>query len=305
MNSEDRFLTWASERGTGSWEAFCEAHSWLFQDGDRGTGSTGRRPSWTASLLASQGHLEVVWGNKWSVAPPCLVGIPSAGGAAVLTGARPTRLVEQLRRESENEDFDEIVVTEYVPQEGPTVFYVQYGSMEELGRFAGILGLGFERYTAERLSRILPPIADVIKNCPTTPVLPTGYSIEHLDPTSARWIPMDGWVPGLFKFRSFRDQYRLFDGSQFREVDKDWGAWASFALVNSRQLLYQPEIGSGTLVAPATCRLPAIYARAAVLCSGLPPVFDPRTSTIRYLNVPFAIASRIARGLDQPEPSVR
>ncbi len=281
MNSEDRFLAWASERGTGSWEAFCEAHSWLFQDGDRGTGSTGRRPSWTASLLASEGHLEIAWGDKWSVTPSCLVGIPSAGGAAVLTGARPTRLVEQLRRESENEDFSEIVVTEYVPQEGPTVFYVQYGSMEELGRFADLLGLGFQRYTAERLSRIPPPMAEVITNCPTT----SCSSHWILDRTSRPHVRPDGYLwmagsRGCSKFRSYRDQYRLFDGSQFREVDKDWGAWASFALVNSRQLLYRPEVGSGTLVAPATCRLPAIYARAAVLCSGLPPCL--RSSDFHY-----------------------
>ena len=66
----DDFLLWLSEEAAGTWDAFKDAHSWIF---GRSADHALRKPSWTAHLLGTLGHLEMSWERqRWSVTRPCL-----------------------------------------------------------------------------------------------------------------------------------------------------------------------------------------------------------------------------------------
>lgn len=296
----DVFLEWLSERASGTWETFRDAHAWLF--GDLAVGASLRSPTWTASLLIALGHLEVDWeAGKWSITAPCLVGLPSAGSTAVLTGRRPSRLLAAIRQSAEDEAFNDLDLSEYEPREGPTVIYLQYGSPQVIDEFAGTLGITFEPYPAERLSRLLPKLDDILRDCPVTPAPPAGYVVERFDPGRLSWdLAATGTDRGLYRYRAYwSDRYRLFTGGVYREVDRDIGVWAALADHGVSVLRFDRSNVNGTLVLPAAVRLPGVFARAAVLCSGLPPLVDTTTRLVRYENVPQAIAARIAAALDQ------
>ena len=103
--TNDLFLQWLGERTRGSWELFKAAHTWLFAQNS--AMNRNLRPTWTAYLLASLGHIEVDWRDgKWSVAAPTIAGLPSAGATAVLIGARPRILVERFDRYTRRADVD-------------------------------------------------------------------------------------------------------------------------------------------------------------------------------------------------------
>jgi hypothetical protein len=85
----------------------------------------------------------------------------------------------------------------------------------------------------------------------------------------------------------------------YREVDRDIGVWAALADHGASVLRFDRSNVNGALVLPTAVRLPGVFARTAVLCSGLPPLADPTTRLVRYENVPEAIASRIAKALNQ------
>jgi hypothetical protein len=294
----DLFLQWLSERGAGRWDAFREAHAWLFSELEQ---QHLRSPSSLASRLQALGHLEVDWENaRWSIAAPCLVGLPSAGATAVLTGSRPSRLLARFRALVDRDEFADVFAAEYQPWDAPSSVYLEYGSHATIEAFAKALGVTFEPYPAERLSRLLPHIADVVSSSPITPSPPVGYAVEYFDAHALTWDAAVDLRPGLYRYRAFwSDRYRLWQDGVFREVDRDIGQWAAMTAARVHGLRFESAGVNGALVTSAVTRLPSAYARTAVLCSGLPPHFDVAERSLRYDNVPRALAERIAAGLAQ------
>ena len=81
--SYEILLEWVSERGTGSWASFRDAHDWVFNagrhDGKRVKATT------TVHAFAMLGHVENDWdGGVWAAAPPTLTILPRGGAHAVL-----------------------------------------------------------------------------------------------------------------------------------------------------------------------------------------------------------------------------
>jgi len=297
--SHDQFLLWLSERGTGSWESFKAAHSWLF-----GQASQDRRPrpSWTAYLLSSLGHLEVDWRDgAWSATAPCVAGLPSAGATAVLVGSRPKVLIDRVTRYSSPDVTLDLMSVEHSRADGPTGFYIQYESAPAVEMFSARIGARFEPAPAARLSRTLPSIDSFVASARITADPPRGYSVERLDPVALTWVTHDGPLRlGLYKYKGYGvDQFRFFDGTATRDVDRDVGVWATLRAAGVRAVRYEREEINGTLVVPWIARLPLLQARTAVLCSGLPPRGAWGAPWIRYVNVPRSIARRIASSLGQ------
>lgn len=297
--SHDQLLGWLSERGHGSWESFKAAHSWLF-----GQGGYERppRPSWTAYLLSSLGHLEVDWRDgAWSVAAPCLAGLPSAGATAVLAGSRPKVLVDRLARYSSPETTLDLVTVEHPRPDGPLGYYIQFESFEAVELLAERIGAQFEAAPAARLSRMLPSLDSFVASARVTAEPPVGYSVERLDAEGLGWVPHEGHLrPGLYKYKGYGvDQFRFFDGTRTRIVDRDIGVWLALRAAEARSIRFERNEINGTLVVPWIARLPLLQARTAVLCSGLPPRSAASAPWIRYLNVPYGVARRIARSLGQ------
>lgn len=297
--SYDLFLLWLSERGTGSWESFKAAHSWLF---GQAAAAHRPRPSWTAYLLSALGHLEVNWRDgAWSVTAPCVAGLPSAGATAALVGARPKVLVDRAARYSSPDVTLDLVSVEHARADGPTGLYIQYESAAAIEMFAARIGARFEPGPAARLSRMLPSIDSFIISASIAADPPRGYSVEVLDPRGLAWIAHDGPMrPGLYKFKGYGvDRFRFFDGTASRDVDRDVGVWAALASAGVGAVRYERDEINGTLVVPWIARLPLLQARTAVLCSGVPPRSSPGIPWIRYVNVPHLIARRIAASLGQ------
>jgi hypothetical protein len=296
--SHDLFLSWLSERTDGGWEAFKAAHTWLFAQ----SANPARipRPSWTAYLLASLGHVEVDWrDNRWSVTAPTIAGLPSAGATAVLVGSRPRVLLDRLQRLTDPDRASDLIVVEYTPPGAPKSIYIQHESVAAVTELAQRLGAQYEAFPARHLSGLLPSLAALLDSARTAAEPPRGYSTERLEERSQSWVEADiANQPGLYRFRSYGpDQYRLNDGCRWLEIGRDLGVWAALARTRNDVLKYQRQEVNGTLSVPGIARLPLLHARAAVLCSGLPPTNVD--GVIRYVNVPRTIAVRIARSLGQ------
>ena len=297
--TNDLFLQWLGERTRGSWELFKAAHTWLFAQNS--AMNRNLRPTWTAYLLASLGHIEVDWRDgKWSVAAPTIAGLPSAGATAVLIGARPRILVERFDRYTSPDRTSDLIASTYTPPGAPTSIYVQYESAEAVTELAARIGASFEPVPAQRLSTLLPSLESLVDSARTATEPPRGYSAEWLDPNVLNWVEaVKTSRPGLYRYRGYGfDQFRYYDGATWREIDRDLGVWAALSRTRRDLITFEREEVNGTLVVPFVGRLPLLHARAAVLCSGLPPS-NVVHGWIRYVNVPSSIASRIARSLGQ------
>jgi hypothetical protein len=78
-------------------------------------------------------------------------------------------------------------------------------------------------------------------------------------------------------------------------------AIAIYAILHrTRQRVLQYRARERSLRLPAICRPPPLLERAVVLCSGLPPSFDPPAACLTYSDVPPDIARLAADLLRQP-----
>lgn len=298
FRAPDQLLAWLSERGAGAWDDLKAAHSWLY-GADQGPA---RKPGWMVYLLSTLGHLEMDWGSgTWAATTPCLVNLPSAGATAALVGARPASLVRRLRAEAGDEADLDILLTEHVPADGPTVFYIQYGSDADLLALADRIGARFEQYAAEWMAGMLPALGDYLRTARRAPEPPRGFDLTRLSPAVLRWEPSaDARADGLYRLRAFGlDRYWLRSGPATLDVDRDFGVWAALAAAGQNVIRYRVQEVNGEMLVPPMARLPAIQGRTAVLCSGRPPSPTPDRLSIRYVNVPLPIAKRIAASLDQ------
>ena len=95
----DELLRWISEVQGGRIESFYRGALWLA--GERGHAHI--RPGYLMTDLQAAGYTEVRWGDRrseWCVAPPAIVRLPNAGGAAVLTGGRRQSLLVALHEQA-------------------------------------------------------------------------------------------------------------------------------------------------------------------------------------------------------------
>jgi hypothetical protein len=106
--------------------------------------------------------------------------------------------------------------------------------------------------------------------------------------------------------------YRIRDGAKTCEVHRDWGRYAALASAGKNVLGFfdfAPQTRVGHLVTPIGALLPRLFARAASLCSGRPPVFMRKDSVkmesgerlgfLVYADVNRDIAELIADKLGQ------
>ena len=84
-------LRWASERGSGTWAEFRDAHDWLFNAGKADAEQV--KATTSIHALSMLGHVEIDWeSGRWAAAPAALTILPFAGAHAVLAGSRTRRM---------------------------------------------------------------------------------------------------------------------------------------------------------------------------------------------------------------------
>lgn len=291
-------LTWVSERGTGTWQQFREAHAWMEAVAAQGAGEV--PASRTLEHLTRLGHVELARrDSKWSVAPPVVTVVPGASVHAVVVGARTApfemALVEAI---GATQHLDLIRRTQ---AEGPDTLYVSCSDERILAEVAMQVGARYEYSVGERLSQLLPEIGVLLTTDAAPPPSP-GYGMARWDPDSNRFTPTDNLgIPGLFRYEVYGATQFRFSPSAYRYVDLDFstGRFAELNRLDRSVLTYEREAINGILRVPVKADLPALQARAAILCSGLLPQFDKATLTRGYLNVPRVIAERIGASLGQ------
>jgi hypothetical protein len=294
MNN-DLLLEWASERGSGSWRQFRDAQEWILNAAAEDTWRP--TPGFSARMLSTLGHIEVDWKSaRWAAAPPLLTLLPAAGAHALLTGARTRALMERLGDAS---DVPSLYVSPLRQRLAPTALLIACEDETAIETLADALGISYEYSVSERLSQLLPELDSYLALAVSMPAA-SGYGVTRLAVDDLSWTDVESdRSPGLYCYEAYgRSVYRLVAGlDRIYDVDLAIGVWAALSRWGENRVQYREDAVNGTLVVPLGAPLPTLHARTAALCSGLAP--SRVTGELWYRNVPRAIASRIARSLDQ------
>lgn len=300
----DLLLRWMSEVGAGTTADLRARIDWIARTANIEPRSytSGR---WLRDL-SSLGHCEVDWETgRWSIAPPALVRLPSAGGLAVIAGARRPRMIREL------DDFcGWLPPARRQPPAGevplPTTLYVTFTRESDLAEAADAAGLTLAGQAAERIALSLPSALPHVATGPPA----YGAQLKRLETSHPRdWRvvsatdanPQDGLYAEQANGRTRHIMRR--DGEWFA-CDLSTGIFAELARRNESALRWRADAGretagTGTLFVDWGAPLPPLHSRTLVLCTGLPPRFGTAATTAIYENVPRRVASRVCTSLGQ------
>jgi hypothetical protein len=296
-NYRDLLLEWMSERGSGRWQHFREAHAWVAAEADREPWETA---SFTARQMSALGHIEIDWSaSSWSAAPPVLTILPSAGAHALLTGGRTRQLSDRLEEELDRR----VDVYGLPPIEqpfAPSALLIASDDERAVQSLAHDLGVEFSHSVSAQLAKALPPLDSYLGLARSMPA-PKGYGVQVLDTAELTWVDVeDDCEPGLYRYQApVGFSFRLIDVEERTfAVDLSVGVYAELARsCEAGRLKWFRSSLNGELEAPLRAPLPTLHARAATLCSGLAP--QRRGRSLVYLNVPEDVAQAIAQSLGQ------
>ena len=309
MRAND-LLLWLSARREGSWQQFRAGVEEICTDDSEDASAESSAEDVGEFPLHQQlrldferlAHVEFFASgceDGWRVVPPTLAAQPTADGArAVLCGARSPSFSERMRRAASDS-----VCETLAPAGIPEVYRFTARDTATLAKMAEQAGLHFQPDAALAILSHLPP-CDPPK---ATSELPVGsdWIIHEFDATALCWRKTDRRGAntarlGLFRFmhRFQRPTYFLRRGSQTSKLPRAVGLF--IVLKRSRHRLLRYGASAQSLCLPAICRPPRLMERALVLCSGLPPTYDPATASLTYVDVPHDIARLAAELLRQP-----
>lgn len=270
----DLILEWCSLKGTGTRGSFEQACLSVFG------GSV--RPSQLLHELELSGHVEVDWvdSGRWWVAPTVLSFVEGSGGNAVLLGARSPETTSVLERLDVAGDIRALTPV----QQGdwsPTAIFVAVSSTTELA--AAGRAIGAEAKTTVRLEYkdALVSLESAVA-AGASEYTPSGIQAKRLSVESLRFEPCEvrfgQWAPGCYEQMSFGMRRYLYVDEQggLHNVDRWIAVHAEInrAIRSSRAapnpLAWSQE--NQSLFCDARAQLPTMWARAAVMCTGLLPI---------------------------------
>ncbi|MEW6402719.1 MAG: hypothetical protein AB1649_13035 [Chloroflexota bacterium] len=308
----NELLYWLSARREGSWQQFRAAIEELYSNESDSEENGNITPGEAEFPLHQRlridlerlGHAEFFacgCEKGWRVAPPTLAAHPVSGGVrAVLCGARSPGLRERALQAGEKVDCEvEVLDSHNVPQ---VIRFITPGVLE-LQHIASQIGAHFQADAPLAILSYLPS-CDPPSRGSEQAEFPVGvdWRIREFDAVNIRWHTTDRQRAqtahtGLFEFQLY-DRWRYFlrwKGGTF-EMPR---AVALYVLLRRRRRLLLYDAQAGTLSLPGTCRPPRLIERALVLCSGIPPSFDPTTVRLTYADIPPDIAHFVAESLRQ------
>ncbi len=237
--------------------------------------------------LAMLGHLEIVNGTSWRIAPPVLAGLPSDwadGPSAILCGARTLGVLASLGTACRSAGA-QMVVT--VVPDRPSIVRVTAASKTVLASAAAEAGIPLQRETAFTLLACVP----TIRNWPRTPCPMVAGRVHTVRRFSRSKI---GWVSS-----TLAEATDVKAG--FFRIKRDWD-WVSIlktgvtdcAYIDDRAgrfaAAYRLRVAgwnahSRTLSLPSQLYPPGIIGRALALCTGSLPQFDATSHQISFSGV--------------------
>ena len=280
----DTLLDAVSTEGAGSWASFQRLIRWI--------DDAPWAPAEYARTLSSLGHIEVLFEDpgrpsRWATMPPALVRVVSSDTSAFLAGVRRPSILELLR---ENAAILEAHVTTASQHDAPELVMVDVNDPDDLGVIAEETGLTLLPAISDRLLKACPPLKKIATAVPVT-APPSGAHLARYEPTSGKWMPvtrMSG--DGSYQFATRPIRYLVTYQRRWFEVDNQLAKYAAAALHGVAPLAYDPA--SRILYVPLGARLPGLFERAVVLCSGRAPT-TTRDGRIVYSDVPADIAQML------------
>jgi hypothetical protein len=286
----DLLLTYLSEKGRGSWQDLKNAWQWINEATEDPLGK-----AWIAARdLEALGHIEVAWnhGLQWCAAPTMFTMIPRSGGRAFVTGARTRHFATELITAAEHEDawVDECF------QRGPTTLYLAADSHLVVEAIATKLCVGYTYQVAEQIAGLLPPL-DTYLRITDARELPRGLELEMFDPERLEWAATEQREdPGFYRCTTYDSVLHGLLGPtrQWNRVDKEIGIYEVLRWTDMPVLSYSAK--DEVLTVPAEASLPALHARAATLCSGRLPRYQPAPEGARQAEVRAVAGTQNFRG---------
>jgi len=254
-----------------------------------------------AEKLSAMGYVEFAFDDTlaWSVPPPVLVTATAATPTtALLTGGRTHKLLESIGREG---PLLGATVTSSPTRDAPTTVSVESRNEAAIIQLAGRVGIAMETAVVDKLARCLPSLSSSIEAAPVAEP-PSGWPIERFDHSSLEWVAIDR-VDGdlLFRFRTFRPEYRYLHDGRNLKVSRAIGVYA--ALQRRQQPVIHYNARTQEMTVALQAHLPVLYARALSLCIGGLPVEQRDELVMAYSPVPQHVAVAVMSGLEQAKES--
>lgn len=278
--AHDELLRWCSELGSGTWSQFTAACAEL----DLPSGPAGR-------AMSALAHVEFDHRQgRWAAAPVTLTTIPGTPGRLLLSGARASGMMEPLRTVAD-QGFDVDVSAEPVRQpHGPATLLLE-GSAADAAEFASAAGIRFQPAAHLALAAVLP-VGDLsVLAEPATPDPRFPHCTVDPETLSERWdLAIPEGADGLWAWPTFARRSARF----IRRTGQWWyvpeSTWAPYLIDRPAEAepLCWHDPAHRRLIVDAAAPLPALHARAAVLCSGRLPLRQRLAEGIaedHYVNV--------------------
>jgi len=272
----DRLLEWMSFRRSGRVGDIAS---------DLADAGTIRR---TVDDLATLGHIELLPGGDWMIAPPVLAMLPErpdGGASAVLCGARTAGVLASLASGCGSAG---VLLDTHAAAARPSVIRVMAGSTSALAAAAYAAGIPLQHDAALTLLACTPAIRD----WPRTPCPMVAGRVEMVRRFSRSRI---GWIAstlaeataarsGFFRIKRDWDWVSLLktDVSECAYIDDRAGRLAAAANLKAAAW----TASAGVLDLPGQLYPPAPIARALTLCTGLLPQYDAASRRLSFTGVP-------------------
>jgi hypothetical protein len=271
-------------------------------------------------VLDSLGYCEFDFDNRTVyMCKPALVLLPDFGlPKALLVGARTPRLVNDIKKAVH--DRREKTVLEHVTHSGenaaiPSAIYIHATDKSLIQDIAEQAGIACDvtspaAWKLAGMSATLDEIQDAMRfDERAEPGWNKRIFIkERLVFSSVSAEEESQWLTEYRHPVTKQLHHWIWNGSTAAEIGRDWGRYILLANTGSNILMYDEQ--QFELAVPVTVPLPCLLARAAALCSGIPP--SPAISCRKkiggippdhpyqvYSGVPPKIAGMIASKLNQ------
>ena len=181
-------------------------------------------------------------------------------------------------------------------------------SLDQVRELANMLselsgkGVKVVEHAGEALIAVLPSLSDVINELPLTTGI-SGKSTEIWNTDTARFQPApDASAPGAYRISDFGSSYfyrRHEDVGQARALVADARLVKHVAALKAGRSLIGYDPGEQVLYVPLGAELPGLYARAAALACGRPPIENLEERITEYRMVTPGLAGAIMQKIGE------
>lgn len=316
---EDDLLHVVSAWRELKWRRFRNAFDILYPTEDQGNivRSSARRRA--LNLLQWLGHCDVPAAATEPIycAPPVLARLPATRfPQAVLCGARSPHTTDALQGVCARYGCRLLIGCQPQNMEAayvPRRIVVEADFENAIADVAQEMHIKYSAVPAAwDIVKFSASLDEYLMSCPLVRLPDVDWARHDFDTKLLQFRPV-GPAPGHVRLSRYQHplfpamRYYLWNGSAYREVDREWGRYARLRHAGIHVLAYDPR--RLILAVPSGAALPRMLARACTLCSGYAPRFVPQTDCPSgslgraglhvFPGVPMVVAQIVADKLDQ------